>query len=137
MLQVLAELRRLLDTITNIATSKQISHWVAIGKFFSDLETQYDAKLGFEVVKYKLITEIKMLDVEREKKLENLRNQPFVGPIIAGLLNLGLYENDILGFAKVYLNIQKRSSSMKGIALGMIEAVIEMATSRNRTTSDD
>jgi hypothetical protein len=26
---------------------------------------------------------------------------------------------------------------MKGIALGMIEAVIEMATSRNRTTSDD
>lgn len=133
----IAELRRLLDTITNIATSKQISHWVAIGKFFSDLETQYDAKLGFEVVKDKLITEIKMLDVEREKKLENLRNQPLVGPIIAGLLNLGLYENDILGFAKVYLNIQKRSSSMKGIALGMIEAVIEMATSRNRTTSDD
>lgn len=60
-----------------------------------------------------------------------------VGPIIVGLLNLGLYENDILGFAKVYLNIRKRSSSMKGLALGMIEAVIEMATSRNRTTSDD
>ena len=133
----IAELTRLLDTITNIATSNQISHWVAIDKFFSDLETQYDAKLGFEVVKDKLITGIKMLDVERDKKLENLRNQPLVGPIIAGLLNLGLYENDILGFAKVYLNIRKRSSSMKGIALGMIEAVIEMATSRNRTTSDD
>jgi hypothetical protein len=134
----IAELRRLLDTITNIATSNQISHWIAIGKFFSDLETQYDAKLGFEVVKDKFFTDIKMLDVEREKKLENLRNQPLVGLIIAGLLNLGLYENDILGFAKVYLNIWKRrSSSMKGIALGMIEAVIEMATSRNRTTSDD
>ena len=77
------ELKRLLDTVMNIARSNQISHWHAIDKFFNDIETQYDAKLGFESEKDKLVTEIKMLEEERKKGLENLRNQPFIGPIVA------------------------------------------------------
>jgi hypothetical protein len=131
----IAELRRLLDTITNIATSNQISHWVAIDKFFSDLD-QYDAKLGFESAKNRISTEIKLLDAEREKKLENLRNQPFIGPVIGGLLKLGLNDTDIIENTKK-LYIILKSSSIKDIALSTIEAVEEMATNHKRTATID
>ena len=130
------ELKRLHDTIINIASSKQISYWVAIGKFFSDIETQYDAKLGFEFTKDKLITEIKILKEEMEEKLENLRNQPFVGHIIMRLLNLGLNENDIIKCTMMFHNLWKSSYSIKEIALGVIRSVEEMASSRTRTISD-
>ena len=96
------ELKRLPDTIMAIARSNQINHWLAIDKFFNDIETQYDAKLGFESENDKLVTEIKMLEEERKKNLENLRNQPFIGPIVMGLLNLGLNETDILECAKIF-----------------------------------
>lgn len=131
------ELKRLLDTIMNIAMANQISYWVAIGKFFRDIETQYDAKLGFESAKDKLITEINMLKEEREEMLENLRNQPFVGPIIMRFLALGLNENDIVKYAKIFPKIWKSSYSIKEIALGMIRAVEEMVSNRTRTASDD
>jgi hypothetical protein len=85
------ELKRLLDTIMAITRSNQISHWLAIDKFFNDIETQYDAKLGFESENDKLVKEIKMLEEERKKNLENLRNQPFIGPNVMGLLNRDRY----------------------------------------------
>jgi len=131
------ELKRLLDTIMNIATSNQISYWVAIDKFFSDIETQYDAKLGFESAKDKLITEINMLKEEREKMLENLRNQPLVGPIIMRFHALGLNENDIVEYTKIFPKIWKSSYSIIEIALGVIRAVEEMASNRTRTASND
>lgn len=130
-----AELRRLLDTLTSISISNQMDQRVSTHKFFSDLD-QYDAKLGFESAKNKISTEIKRLDAEREKKLENLRNQPFIGPVIGGLLKLGLNDTDIIENTKILYNILK-SSSIKDIALSTVEAVEEMATNHKRTTTID
>jgi hypothetical protein len=130
------ELKRLHDTIINIASSNQINYWIAIDKFFSDIETQYDAKLGFESMKDELITEIKTIKEEMEEKSENLKNQPFVGPIIMRLLNLGLNGNDIIKCTMIFHNIWKSFYSLKEIALGMIRSVEEMASSRTRTISD-
>jgi hypothetical protein len=132
-----AELRRLLDTLTSISISNQMDQRVSTHKFFSDLDTQYDAKLGFESAKNKISAEIKLLDAEREKKLENLRNQPFIGPVIGGLLKLGLNDTDIIENTKILYNILKTSSSIKDIALSTIEAVEEMATNHKRTTTID
>ena len=130
------ELKRLLDTIINIAGSNQINYWLAINKFFKDIETQYDTKLGFESEIEKLVTEIKNLKEEREKNLENLRNQPFIGHIISGLLNLGLNETDIAQYAKIFPSLRKSSYSIKEVALSMIKTIEEMASSRARTTTD-
>jgi uncharacterized protein (UPF0335 family) len=130
------ELKRLLDTIINIAGSNKINYWFAINKFFKDIETQYDTKLGFESEIEKLVREIKNLKEEQEKNLENLRNQPFIGPIISGLLNLGLNETDIAQYAKIFPSLRKSSYSIKEVALGMIKTIEEMASSRARTTTD-
>ena len=48
------ELRILLHTILDIANSNGITQWLAVDKFFKDIETQYDAKLGFESKKERL-----------------------------------------------------------------------------------
>jgi uncharacterized protein (UPF0335 family) len=130
------ELKRLLDTIIDIAGSNEINYWLAINRFFKDIETQYDTKLGFESEIEKLVREIKKLKEEREKNLENLRNQPFIGPIISGLLNLGLNETDIAQYAKIFPSLRKSSYSIKEVALGMIKTIEEMASSRARTTTD-
>ncbi|MGH9911498.1 MAG: hypothetical protein ACRD4W_03550 [Nitrososphaeraceae archaeon] len=133
----LRELQRLLDTILNIMNSNNISNWLAVDKFIRDIETQYDAKLGLESEKEKLNMQIQILKEEREKRLENLRIQPFVGPTIASLIQIGLTENDILKFAEVYLNIMNRSYSTQDLARGMIKTLEVMTSSHTRTTGDD
>jgi hypothetical protein len=63
------ELRRLLQTILGITSSNGIDHWLAANKFFNDVETQYDVKLGFESDKERLNLQIQILKVKRENML--------------------------------------------------------------------
>jgi hypothetical protein len=122
--------------IKNIAASNQVSLPDAVSKFFDDLETQYEPKLGFESTKDKLVEEIKMRDMERKKGLENLKNQFFIGPIVAGLIRLGLNETEITEFGMIFLDTRKSSYSMRGTAIAMLKKLEEMASSRSTTTSD-
>jgi hypothetical protein len=120
-----------------IAESNQISTRAAVDKFFKDIDTQYDAKLGLEAEKDRLNTEIQTLKEKRKKELESLKEQPFIGPIIIRLIQLGLTEDDILESSKVLLNLFKGPYSVKNIALDMIEAIQAMAISRTRTSSGE
>jgi hypothetical protein len=131
------ELIRLLNTILKIANSNGISFWLAVDKFFKDIDTQYDVKLGFEVEQERLGFQIERLKEEREKGLENLRIQPVVGPIIAGLLQRGLTETDILKFAEIYINLLNRTFSEQDLAKGMIMTIDVMNSNHSRTTSDE
>ena len=131
------KLKRLHDTIMKIAESNQISTWPAVDKFFKDIETQYDVKLGFEAEKDRLNTEIQILKDEQKKQSESLREQPFIGLIIIELLRRGLTEDYILMSGKLLLEISEGPYSAKGIALVMIDTIKEKAVSRTRTTSGD
>lgn len=131
------ELRRLLRTILSIAGKNGISYWQAVSKFFDDVETQYDSKLGFEAEKDRLNSEIQILKEKRNEELGNLRDRPFIGPIISRLIQLGLTEDNILECSKMLLNLFKGPYSVKNIALGMTETVKAMITSRTRTFSGD
>jgi hypothetical protein len=131
------KLRRLHETIMKIAESNQISTRAAVDKFFKDIDAQYDAKLGLEAEKDRLNTEIQTLKEKRKKELESLKEQPFIGPIIIRLIQLGLTEDDILESSKVLLNLFKGPYSVKNIALDMIEAIQAMAISRTRTSSGE
>ena len=106
--------------------------------FFKDIETQYDAKLGFESEKERLNLKIQILKEEREKGLETLRIQPFIGPTVVSLLQRGLTETDILKFAEIYINLLNRTFSEQDLAKGMIMTIDVMTTSHTtRTTGDD
>jgi hypothetical protein len=117
------ELKRLLHTIIDITNSNGITHWLAVDKFFKDIETQYGAKLGFESEKESLNLEIQILKEEREKVLQILRAQPLVGPIVMGLLQRGLTENHILTVAGTYLSLLDRTYSAEDLAKGMIKTI--------------
>ncbi len=106
-----AELRALLHKILNIASSNGINHWLAVRKFYDDIEGQYDTKLGLEAKVEDLKLEIQILKEEREKGLKRLKVQPFVGPIIMGLLQRGLTEDTILRFAETCLSLSNMTYS--------------------------
>jgi hypothetical protein len=129
------ELKRLLDTIIDIMDKNNIH--IAVDKFIKDIQTQYDSKLGFESENERLNIQNRILEEEREKRLENITVQPFVGPIITRLLQLGLKENNIFKFAEVYLKLLNGHFPVQDIAHGMLKTVEAITTSQTGTSSDD
>jgi hypothetical protein len=136
------ELRRLLHTILDITNSNGIDHWGAVYKFFNGIETQYDAKLGFESEKERLNLQIQILKEKRENMLQILGASPFTGNMLTKLLQLGLTENDILNVGQTYLNLLSKTYSAEDMAKGMIKTIDAMmtmtpTTSHSKTTSND
>ena len=116
-----SQLKTLLDKIINIAISNGINHWLAVNKFIEDVETQYDTKLGFEPQIEDLKSEIQELGKEREKELQRVKVQPYVGPVITGLLQRGLTEPDILKVAeRCHNEISNRTSYVEVLRKGII-----------------
>ena len=106
-----SELRTLLDKIINIAKANDIDPWSAVKKLFKDIETQYNTKLGFEPQIENLKIELQSLNDKREKELQRLKAQPFVVPVLIGLLQRGLDEQDILKVAeRCHNNLSNRTS---------------------------
>ena len=94
-----SQLKTLLDKIIDITISNGINYCLAVNKFMNDVETQYNTKLGFELQIEELKSEIQEIGKEREKELQRVKVQPYVGPAITGLLQRGLTEYDILKVA--------------------------------------
>jgi hypothetical protein len=142
------ELRKLLDTILSITNSNDINYWLAVNKFFEDIETQCNTKLGFESQIEDLDLEIQKLNEEREKGLQRLKAQPLVGPIIVGLLRLGLSEDDISKVAETcHNNLSTKTYSAEDLRKGITNTIQSimmnimtstmLATSLIQTTSND
>ena len=75
---------------------------MAVKKFFEDIETQYNTKLGFEPQIENLKLELQTLNDKLEKGLQRLKVQPMIEPVITTLLRMGLNEHDILKVAERY-----------------------------------
>ena len=106
-----SQLRTLLHMIQDIANSNGINPWLAVKKFFEDIETQYNTILGFEPQIRNLKIEIQKLNDERKRGLQRLKDQPFIEPVIIGLLQLGLDEPDILKVAeRCHNNLSNKDS---------------------------
>jgi len=88
------ELNFLYDTIQEIARENGIPATKAVSKFMSDVEEQYDKKIGFE---HKL--------EEMRKEQANLRRQtllnPLIEPALSKLTQSGLRDQDIINVAAV------------------------------------
>jgi hypothetical protein len=95
-----SELRMLRNLLVNIANSLDVYPPLAVKKFFKDIETQYNTKLGFESQIENLKSELQTLNDKLEKGLQRLKVQPLIEPVITTLLHLGLNEHDILKVAE-------------------------------------
>jgi hypothetical protein len=66
----------LLEIILSISNSNGISYMLAVNKFFADIETQYNAKLGFESEIEDLKLDIEILSGVKGNLLEDIKNSP-------------------------------------------------------------
>ncbi|MGA7899666.1 MAG: hypothetical protein WCA39_12485 [Nitrososphaeraceae archaeon] len=97
-----SDLRTLRNLLVNIANSLDVYPPLAVKKFFEDIKTQYNKKLGFEPQIENLKLELQTLNDKLEKGLQRLKVQPMIEPVITTLLRMGLNEHDILKVAEIY-----------------------------------
>jgi predicted nucleic acid-binding Zn-ribbon protein len=76
----LNELTFLYDTIMEIAHEKEIPAKNAVSKFLSDVEEQYDRKVGFESKLHSMRDQVSKLGKEYVKKCAELLSNQFIGP---------------------------------------------------------
>jgi hypothetical protein len=90
------------NLIVNTANSLDKYPPLAVKKFFKDIKTQYNTKLGFEPQVENLKLEFQTLTDKLEKGLQTLKIQPKIAPVITTLLQMGLNEHDIIKVAEIY-----------------------------------
>ena len=98
----LEELKLLWNTINEIAVANNMPLYEAQQKFFKDIEEQYDNKLGFESKVQNLKTEVNTMTQEKKRLHEELLAQPLIGPILIGLFQIGVNEQDIINMAYIF-----------------------------------
>lgn len=74
----------------------------AVTKFLSDVERQYDNKLGFESKLDTLRNEVNKLHQEQASLRSGLLLLPLVGPKLVKLTQSGVTEQDIINIAAVF-----------------------------------
>ena len=89
------ELWFLRDTVMEIARENDIPPEEAVTKFLSDVELQYNNKLGFQSKIESLTSEVNRLRVE-------LLSLPLVGPKLVKLTQSGVSDQDIINIAAVF-----------------------------------
>ncbi|MGB6528482.1 MAG: helix-turn-helix domain-containing protein [Candidatus Nitrosopolaris sp.] len=98
----LNQLQYLWTTVNEIALENNIPPKEAVTKFLSDVERQYNNKLGFESKLESLRNEVNMLNQEQASIRARLSLLPFVGPKLVTLAQNGVTEPDIINIAAVF-----------------------------------
>jgi hypothetical protein len=122
------KLRILLHTVQDVAAKNKISIWLAVPKFFRDIETQYDPKLGFESEIERLEIRSQVFKEKIDEMLETICTLPFIGPTIAGLYQRGLFEKEILKLAEILHGVLNRTFSGEDLTKTMISTINIMTT---------
>jgi len=97
----LNEFNFLLDTVKEIANENAIQAKQAVSKFLSDVEQQYDKKVGFEHKIQSMREEKNKLAKEQEKLRTELLLNPVLGPKLLRLIQCGLREQDIINVSDI------------------------------------
>jgi hypothetical protein len=89
-------------TVREIARENNLSPEEAATKFLSDVERQYNNKLGFESKVESLRNEVNKLNQEQATLRSELLLSPLVGPKLVKLTQNGISEQDIINIAAVF-----------------------------------
>ena len=98
----LKELDFLWNTVNEIALENEIPSQQAVKKFLTDVEHQYDNKLGFESKIESLRDDVNRLNQEQTRLRTELLLQPLIGPKLVKLTQIGVSEQDIINIAAVF-----------------------------------
>lgn len=127
------ELETLLCVVLDISVSNGVPYWLAVNKFFNDVRTQYNSKLGFESKIEDLKLDIQIISEEKGKRLEDLEYLPSVYLIVNQLYSLGLKGNDILQLGRIYNTILTKNYSMEDLATAVTKPVDTMRAVANKS----
>ena len=125
----LKELTLLSNIIDEIAEANNILPETGRLKFFTDIEEQYDKKLGFESKLQSLQTEINKANLDLTRSRIELSRLPLVGSALAKLIQSGLREQDIIDvasiFEKYFTGIDRQSLISELDKYGGLKAAIQ------------
>ena len=88
--------------VNEIARENNIPPKEAVTKFFSDVERQYNNKLGFECKVESLRNEVNKLNQEQIMIRAGLLSLPLVGPKLMKLTQSGVPDQDIINIAAIF-----------------------------------
>jgi hypothetical protein len=112
----LKELTLLWNIVNEISDANHIPLEEVKLKFFTDIEEQYDKKLGFELKLEKLQAEANKINQELNRSRIELSTVRLVGPALSKLIQSGLKEQDIINIASIFetyfIGIDRQSSSL-------------------------
>jgi cell division protein FtsB len=98
----LNKLMFLWTTVREIARENNLPPEEAVTKFLSDVERQYNNKLGFESKVESRRNEVNKLNQEQARLRSELLLSPLVGPKLVKLTQNGISEQDIINIAAVF-----------------------------------
>jgi hypothetical protein len=98
----LKELDFLSNTVNEIAFENKIPSQQAIKKFLTDIEHQYNNKLGFESKIESLRNDVNKLNQELTRLRTEVLSQPLIGPKLVYLTQRGVSEQDVINIAAVF-----------------------------------
>ncbi len=98
----LKELDFLSNTVNEIAFENKIPSQQAIKKFLTDIEHQYNNKLGFESKIESLRNDVNKLNQELTRLRTEVLSQPLIGPKLIYLTQRGVSEQDVIDIAAVF-----------------------------------
>ena len=116
----LKELTLLWNIVNEIADANNIPIQDVKLKFFTDIEEQYDKKLGFETKLGKLKAEVNKVNQELTRSRIELSGLQLVGPALSKLIQSGLKEQDIINVASIFekyffVGIDSQQSSLSSL----------------------
>ena len=132
------ELIMLRNLIVNIANSRDEYPPMAVKKFFEDIKTQYNTKLGFERQVENLKLEFQTLTDKIENGLQTLKIQPMIGPVLTTLLQMGLNEHDIIKVAEIYhRNLSNRTFYEEDLINALKNILLVSMTNASRSCAQN
>jgi hypothetical protein len=112
----LKELTLLWNIVNEISDANHIPLEEVKLKFFTDIEEQYDKKLGFELKLEKLQAEVNKINQELTRSRIELSTTRLVGSALSKLIQSGLKEQDIINVASIFetyfVGLDRQSSSL-------------------------
>ena len=107
----LKELKKIWNTVWEIAYSNNISSEEAYPKFFKDIEEEYDDKVGFEIKVQEKKRELYQLKNQLNADRLALQLQPYIGTVLQKLFQNGVSEEDIINMNDLVTKFSKDNSS--------------------------
>ncbi|MGB7636429.1 MAG: hypothetical protein WBL88_02520 [Nitrososphaeraceae archaeon] len=137
----LKELTLLWNIVNEIAEANNIPQEMARLKFITDIEEQYDKKLGFESKLEKLQTEVNNVNQALTRRRIELSTLQLVGPALAKLIQIGLREQDIINVASIFetyfTGIDRQSLISELDKYGGLKSAMQKLGEENKKLNDN